>query len=255
MTTNADGVPRRVAIVTGGGSGIGRAVASELVAQGCHVVIVGRTEQTLIETSAGHDLIHPLAVDITAEDAPSVIVATALDRFGRIDILVNNAGISEPCPLRELTDDSIDRQIAVNLRAPILLTRQALDALAASRGVVVNVSSAGSLGRRGWPYFSAFGATKVGLDFLTRTWSVELGPLGIRVVAVAPGVIDRGPGGPMGAEAEQYNQFLSDIARRTPLGRVGETAEIAWWIGELVKPEAAFATGTILVVDGGLSVT
>ncbi|GDY32004.1 SDR family NAD(P)-dependent oxidoreductase [Gandjariella thermophila] len=255
MTTNADRNPQRVAIVTGGGSGIGRAVARELAAQGCHVMIVGRTEQTLAETAAGHDSIHPLAVDITAEEAPAVIVATALDRFGRIDILVNNAGIAEPCPLSELSGDSIDRQIAVNLRAPMLLTRQALDALADSRGVVVNVSSAGSLGRRGWPHFSAFGATKVGLDFLTRTWSVELAPLGIRVVAIAPGVIDRGPGGPMGADAEHYNRFLSDIAKRTPLGRVGKTAEIAWWVGELVKPEAAFATGTVLVVDGGLSVT
>jgi C-7 ketoreductase len=253
MTDNAE--HRRVAIVTGGGSGIGRAVARELAAQGCDVLIVGRTEQALAETAAGHGSIHPLPLDITRDDAPSVIVSTALDRFGRIDILVNNAGISEPSPLNRLTADSIDRQLAVNLRAPMLLTGHTIDALAASQGIVVNVSSAGSLGRRGWPYFSAFGATKVGLDFLTRTWSVELAPLGIRVVAIAPGVIDRGPGGPMGADADQYNQFLSDIAKRTPLGRVGETTEIAWWIGELVKPEAAYATGTILVVDGGLSVT
>jgi C-7 ketoreductase len=255
MTDNADGDNRRVAVVTGGGTGIGQAVARQLAAQGCQVLAVGRTEQTLRETADGHDSIHPLAVDITADDAPAAVVGAALDRFGRLDILVNNAGISEPCPLKDLTADTIYRQFATNLRAPMLLTGHAVDALAAARGVVVNVSSAGSLGRRGWPYFSAFGATKVGLDFLTRTWSVELAPLGIRVVAIAPGVIDRGPGGPMGADAEQYNRFLAEIAERTPLGRVGETTEIAWWIGELVKPEAAYATGTILVVDGGLSVT
>ncbi|MCE6995363.1 SDR family oxidoreductase [Saccharothrix sp. S26] len=255
MTTDAGEDIRRAAVVTGGGAGIGRAVARELAAHGYGVLVVGRTERTLEETADGYDSIHPLVADITAADAPSVIVATALERFGRIDVLVNNASIALPRSLSDITADSLDTQLAVNLRAPILLTSHAVDALAATGGIVVNMSSAGSLGRRGWPYFTAYGATKVGLDFLTRTWSIELAPLGIRVVAVAPGVIDRGPGGAMGADADAYHRFLSDIAERTPLRRVGETTEVAWWISQLVKPEAAFATGTIFVLDGGLSVT
>ncbi|MFD0900480.1 SDR family NAD(P)-dependent oxidoreductase [Actinomadura sediminis] len=255
VNTDSDDKGRPVAIVTGGGTGIGRAVARELAAQGHEVLIVGRTEETLEETKAGDDSIHPLVIDVTHEDGPSAVVSAALEGFGRLDVLVNNAGIAEPSALSDLDAGSIDRQLAVNLRAPMLLTGRAVEALAASRGVVVNLSSAGSLGRRGWPGFSAFGATKAGIDFLTRTWAVELAPMGIRVLAVAPGVIDRGPGGPMGADAEEYGRFLDAIAQRTPLRRVGRTAEIAWWVSRLVQPEAAFATGTVLVVDGGLSVT
>ena len=199
VNLDSDDNGRPVAVVTGGGTGIGRAVARKLAARGHDVLIVGRTDKTLEETKDGNDAIHPLVADVTDEDGPSVIVSTALERFGRLDVLVNNAAVAEPRALGDLDAGSIDRQLAVNLRAPMLLTGQAVEPLAASRGVVVNLSSAGSLGRRGWPGFSVFGATKVGIDFLTRTWAVELAPLGIRVLAVAPGVIDRGPGGPMGA--------------------------------------------------------
>jgi C-7 ketoreductase len=131
----------------------------------------------------------------------------------------------------------------------MLLTRRALPALEKSSGTVVNLSTAGSLGRRAWPGMSVYGATKTALDFLTRTWAVELAPRGIRVVGLAPGVIDTGMATRNGASAEQYAAFLDDIRSR----RVGSPEEIAWWVARLADPLAGYAHGTVLAVDGALS--
>lgn len=242
-------------MITGGGTGIGRATARAYADGGDRVLVVGRTERTLAETAEGHPGISRLTADICAPDAAELIVKTALRELGRIDILVNNASSGTPAPLERL-----DRQVArdgleVNLLAPILLTRKAIPALAETRGTVVNISSAGSLGRRAWPNFSIYGASKVALDFLTRTWAVELAPHGIRVLAVAPGVVETGMGIRAGATPAEYAGFLEWMKSVTPLGRVGQPEEIAWWVRQLTAPEAAFATGTVIAVDGGASVT
>ncbi|OPC81038.1 ketoreductase [Embleya scabrispora] len=245
--------PRGV-IVTGGGTGIGRATARAFAEHHDRVLVVGRSEDTLAETARGYPNIHTLSVDITDPDAAESIVSTALNTCERIDVLVNNASIAVPAPLEKIDAATAREQFEVNLCAPILLTRRALDALAETRGTVVNLSSAGSLGRRAWPYFSLYGAGKVAIDFLTRTWAVELAPRGIRVVAVAPGVIDTGMGLRMGSTPAEYAEFLEGMKPRTPLGRVGRPEEIAWWVRQLAEPEAGFATGTIFAVDGGASI-
>jgi nogalaviketone/aklaviketone reductase len=253
MTGSHGGADQRAVIITGGGTGIGRATARMFADRGDRVLVVGRSEDTLAATADGHPAIHTLAVDITAPDGPALVVRTALRALGRIDVLVNNAAVARPQPLAELDPASADEQFAVNLRAPILLTRQALDALAETGGTVVNLSTAGSLGRRAWPGMSVYGASKVAVDFLTRTWAAELAPRGIRVVAVAPGVIDTGMGRRMGATREEYRQFLAEVRTRIPCGRVGSPEEIAWWIVHIVRPQAGYATGTVFAVDGGAS--
>ncbi|GAA2898743.1 SDR family oxidoreductase [Streptosporangium fragile] len=245
----------RAVIVTGGGTGIGRATARAFAERGAGVLVVGRTESTLVETAKDHDLIRVLTADITEPDAPRLIVDTALREFGRIDVLVNNAAALGYRPLAHVDRELVDTQLGTNLVAPILITRCALDALEASGGTVVNVSTAGSLGMRSWPDNGVYGAAKVALDFLTRTWAVELAPRGIRVVGVAPGVIDTRSGPRMGLSEEGYEDFLRQIGTRTPLGRVGDPEEIAWWITELTRPQAGYATGVVLPVDGGLSLT
>jgi len=247
-------LPRGV-IVTGGGTGIGQATARAFADRKDHVLVVGRSEDTLAETAGGHPTIQALPLDIAAPGAAELIVRTALEQFGRIDVLVNNAAIAVPAPLEQVDSVTAAKQIDVNLRAPIFLTQCALDALAKTRGTVVNISSAGSLGRRAWPQFSLYGASKVAIDFLTRTWAVELAPRGIRVVAVAPGVVATGMGIRMGATQEEYERFLAGMAARTPLGRVGRSEEVAWWVRQLAEPEAGYATGTVLAVDGGASIT
>lgn len=252
MTGSQDG--GRAVVITGGGSGIGRATARMFADRHDQVLVVGRDANALTETAAGRPGIRTLPVDITAPCAPALIVRTALDAFGRLDVLVNNAAVVRPQPLAEVDPATADQQFAVNLRAPILLTRQALDALTETRGTVLNLSTAGSLGRRAWPGMSVYGASKVALDFLTRTWAAELAPRGIRVVAVAPGVIDTGMGRRPGDDRRDYDRFLAEVRTRIPAGRIGEAEEIAWWIGQLTQREAGYATGSVFAVDGGASI-
>jgi C-7 ketoreductase len=255
MTTpDADTAPHAV-IVTGGGTGIGRSTARAFADRGSQVLVVGRTESTLIETAKGHDTVHVLAADLTDPDVPQQVVDTALREFGRIDVLVNNAAALGFGMLAGIDRAQADAQFATNLVAPIFLTQCALDALEASGGTVVNLSSAGSRGSRAWPNNGLYGASKVAIDFLTRTWAVELAPRGIRVVGVAPGVVDTGFGERVGMSAEQYEGLLNEMGARTPAGRVGSPEEIAWWITRLTEPDCRYMTGVVLPVDGALSLT
>ncbi|MEU1778856.1 MULTISPECIES: SDR family NAD(P)-dependent oxidoreductase [Streptomyces] len=252
MTT--DGT--RGVIVTGGGTGIGRAVARAFAALGDGVLVVGRTPETLAETARGHATVRTLATDITAPDAPGRITDAALSAFGRLDVLVNNAATGAAGALAGTEPEAVRAQFETNLLAPLFLTHRALDALAADGGgTVVNITSSGSLGRRAWPHNGVYGAAKAALDFLTRTWAVELAPRGIRVTGLAPGVVDTGIGERVGMTREDYAAFLKGIAERVPAGRVGRPEDIAWWVVRLADPGARYATGTVVAVDGGLSLT
>lgn len=180
--------PTRVVVITGAGTGIGRAAARSFARQGATVLAVGRRAEPLRETAEGHPGIHPFVADITADGAAEEIVRAAVTGHGRLDVLVNNAGISLGGPLGTLDRSVIAPLLETNLVAPVLLTQAALPALRTSRGVVVNVTT--TIGQRGWPANSVYPATKSALETLTRCWAVELAPDGVRVVAVAPGPIE-----------------------------------------------------------------
>ncbi|MBB4980137.1 MULTISPECIES: SDR family NAD(P)-dependent oxidoreductase [Streptomyces] len=245
--------PTRVVVVTGAGTGIGRATARSFAAQGATVVAVGRREEPLRETAEGHPGIHPFAADITAEGAAEEIVRASLTAHGRLDVLVNNAGISAGGPLGTLDRSVIAPLLETNLVAPVLLTQAAVPALRESRGVVVNVTT--TIGQRGWPANSVYPATKSALETLTRCWAVELAPAGVRVVAVAPGAIETPIAEHMGLTPEQRKAVRAWQLAHTPLGRVGRPEEVAWAITALAAPDAAFLTGTVLPVDGGALVS
>ncbi|WP_433340405.1 SDR family NAD(P)-dependent oxidoreductase [Streptomyces sp. CA-253872] len=249
------GGEERAVVVTGGGTGIGRATARAFHEDGARVLVVGRSARTLRETADGYAGIRCLTADVRAPEAAEEIVSAALREFGRIDVLVNNAAVTGFASLDALDRASVEAQLCTNLIGPLFLTQCALDALEATRGTVVNVSSAGSLGRRAWPENSVYGMAKAALDFLTRTWAVELAPRGIRCVGIAPGVVDTGVGVRAGMPAEVYEGFLTRMAGRIPAGRVGRPEDIAWWIVRLTRPAGAYANGTVLAVDGALSVT
>ncbi|MEW1545009.1 SDR family NAD(P)-dependent oxidoreductase [Streptomyces tsukubensis] len=246
----------RSAVVTGGGSGIGRATARALADRGAAVLVVGRTATDLAGTAEGYDAIRTLAVDLTEADAPQKVVDTALRELGGIDVLVNNAAVLGHRALADVDPQQVAAQLATNLAVPVLLVHSALDALAADGGgTVVNVSSSGARGSRAWAGNSVYGAAKAALDFLTRTWAVELAPRGIRVVGVAPGLVDSGFAERAGMSPEQYEGMLRHVGGLTPQGRVGTPEEIAWWIAQLTRPDARYLTGAVLPVDGGLSLT
>lgn len=243
MTTNeSDG---RTVVITGGGSGIGRAAAHMFAAEGADVLIVGRRADRLRAAAEDHPNIRTLARDVSDPDAPAAIVAAALDRRGRIDALVNNAAVTGGGGgLGAIRRTDAERLFAVDFFAPLFLAQAAVPHLERTHGTIVNVTSVP--GTHGWPGRTVYGAAKVALEFATRTWAIELGARGVRVAAVAPGMIDTG----MAAEADR-----TPMLARVPLGRQGRPDEVAWWIVNLARPCASYATGLVVPVDGGAFVT
>lgn len=245
----------RVALITGGGTGIGAATAVALADDGWTVYIVGRSLPPLVDTAQDRSRVTPIQADITRDSDRAVVVDTVTSNHPEgLDLLVNNAGISRFGGLGDLSNEAIDITIDTNLRAPILLTRAFIEALTAARGTVVNVSSAVSLGIRASPENAVYGACKAGLDVLTRSWAVELAPT-VRVVGVAPGVTDTDIGIRSGMPEESYRAFLGDIQTRIPSERVAEPVDVASVIIALVQPPLGYINGAVIPVDGGLSVT
>jgi NAD(P)-dependent dehydrogenase (short-subunit alcohol dehydrogenase family) len=238
---------RRVAVVTGAGTGIGAEAARLLDANGCAVVLVGRREETLREVAAELDAAEVLVADLCSREAPQQVVDATLSAFGRLDILVNNAAVIRNGPLDSFTVDEFDVHVAVNLRAPFFLTQAALPALREGEApAVVNISS--SVGSIVKPGTTLYSVTKAGLEYLTRANAYELAEWRIRVNCIAPGPVDT----PIHATyMDDLDAGYRDLARRIPLGRMGAAADVARWVWWLAAPDTDWTTGNIIHVDGG----
>ncbi|MFN8590413.1 MAG: SDR family oxidoreductase [Thermomicrobiales bacterium] len=239
----------KTAVVTGASSGIGRAIAEALAEAGANLALVGRDRERLQETVAAVIArgvqAEPIVVELTSDDAPRSIVNATVQRFGGLNILVNCAGIFEPQPFETQPLASFDRQMAVNVRAPFALTQAALPYLR-PEGAVVNISSIA--GHSGFPLSAAYCATKGAVELMTKALASELGPQGVRVNCVAPGNIRTPMNREQFANSREYERSLEE---RTPLGRIGETDDIAPAVVYLASPAAKFVNGASWLVDGG----
>lgn len=241
----------KVAVVTGGSSGIGQATALALARRGAKVVITGRGAATLEAAAARHPHIVALVADAASPEDAAQTIAKAVESWGRLDVLVNNAGAGAIMPLAEATPDRIIQILAVNVLGPSMLATAALPHLSATRGTIINVSS--TFGHKPAAGLSHYASSKAALEHLTRCWALELAPHGIRVNAVAPGPTESGAlTGMMGLSAGQAKAIEEQERQRIPLGRRGVPDDVARWIVQLADPAAAWVTGQVIAVDGGL---
>lgn len=244
----------RIAVLTGAGTGIGRAIALQLASEGTTVVGVGRRPAKLaevVEAAAGSPGgVVPFPGDVNDRALPQRLAAFVTERYGRLDALVHNAGIVQPDRLATQTDASLDGQLATNLTAPLRLTRALLPLLQQGHAAsVVMVSS--NLGVRPVPNFLSYSISKAALNFAVTCLAPELGPLGIRVNSVSPGVIDTPIHDRFGS-ADERTAYFASLAAVTPVPRTGEPADVAHVVCFLASPAASYVTGANLVVDGGL---
>lgn len=240
----------KVAVVTGASRGIGEAVARAFGAAGATVVLTARDPAPLadvaraVEGAGGRA--EAAALDVADTAAAAAFADAVAARHGRIDVLVNNAGTSAREAALDATEATWDRLFATNVKGLFFLTRAVGRHMVARRsGAVVSIGSiAGRLGRR---EMTAYGATKAGVEQITRVLALEWAPHGVRVNAVAPGYVRT----PLVEPVFERPGFLDAVHARTPLGRVAQPAEIAWPVLFLASDLASYITGQTLCVDGG----
>ena len=241
----------KIAIVTGGASGLGYAIAKKFTEKGIKTLVLGRNEEKLKKAvSELGDNCFPVAFDLTNLTAIPELIADLTKKHGHINILVNNAGIHLKKGIFEVSDEDFHRVISTNLNSVFTLTRElAKDMVKTGDGSIINISSMAAL--YGIPKVIAYTASKAGIEGMTRALAVELSPLGLRINCIAPGFIKTN----MSSSAlDNDPERKQKVFSRTPMGKLGDPEDVANAAYFLTTDESSFMTGAMLPVDGGNSI-
>jgi len=241
----------KVALITGGNSGIGLATAKLFIQEGAKVVITGRRQTALDEAvkEIGGNVTAILA-DASDLAAGKEAVKQTVDKFGNIDVLFLNAGIAKFMPFGDITEEHFDEHYNINVKGPFFTIKEAIPYL--NEGAVI-INNTSIVGQKGFPASGVYSSTKAALRSLTRVLASELSEKKIRTVSVAPGPIETPIYDKMGMPAEEKEQMGQGFAAQVPLKRFGSAEELAKSVLFLASDEASFINGVELEVDGGLS--
>jgi NAD(P)-dependent dehydrogenase (short-subunit alcohol dehydrogenase family) len=250
MNTNTNKLSGKIALVTGGSSGIGLATAQRFVAEGAFVFITGRRQPEL--DAAAKEIgsnVTAIRSDVANLADLDRLFDTIKEQKGRLDILFANAGGGEFVPLEQVTEAHFDKYFGINVKGTLFTVQKALPLMPAGAAIVINGSM---VSIKGFPAFGVYSATKAALRSFARTWSVDLKGRNIRVNVVSPGtVITPGYKNELGLTDEQIADMKAQAAATTPLGRVGTPDEIAKTVVFLASDDSSYVTGIELFVDGG----
>ena len=240
----------KIAIVTGGNSGIGYASAKELKSQGATVVITGRNSEKVIKASEELG-VRGIVADVKSLSAIDDLVTAVKSEFGKVDILFVNAGVFQPAPIGQIDEQVFDNQIAINLKGAVFTTEKFLPILNDGASII-NLSSINAY--TGMPNTAIYAATKAALNSYTRTAATELAPRKIRVNSVNPGPVATPIFEKTGMDEEQLKGLGEAMQNRIPLKRYGQPEDIAKLVSFLASDDAYFITGSEYNIDGGTNI-
>ena len=241
----------KVAVITGGNSGIGLATAKRFVAEGAHVVIAGRREKELQEAAAAiGGNVTTVTADVTRLADLDRLYAVVKEKHGHIDVLFANAGWGELAPLETATEEHFDKTFDLNAKGTFFTVQKSLPLFKDGGSIILTASVANV---RGDPAFSAYAAAKAAVRTFARGWTVELKDRKIRVNSMSPGPIETPALEKVGLTAEQVEEAAAQFAAQVPLGRRGKPEEVAAAVLFLASDESSYVTGIDLAVDGGMA--
>lgn len=240
----------KVAVITGGNSGIGLAAAKRLKDEGARVAISGRSKKTLDEAakSLGKDAL-AVQADVTKLGEIDKLFAAVSEKFGKIDVLFVNAGVAKFVPLNAVTEEHFDEIFDIDAKGAYFTIQKALPFLNDGASIILNTSVAG---QKGLANGTVYSATKAALRSFARSVAAELVGRNIRVNAVAPGPIETPIFGRTGLSKEQTDEFAKSIVSMVPMKRLGQPEEVAGVVAFLASPDASYITGVEINVDGGM---
>jgi NAD(P)-dependent dehydrogenase (short-subunit alcohol dehydrogenase family) len=241
----------KIAVVTGGNSGIGLATAEAFVVEGAHVFVTGR-RQAELDAAVAHigNNVTPVQGDVSKPEDLDRLYSQVKHEKGKIDVLFANAGIGDTARLGEITDKHIDDLLSINIKGVIFTVQKALPLLAPGASVILNASIVASKGFAEWSIYSA---TKAAVRSFARTWSADLKGRDIRINAVSPGVIDTPGYRLIGLDETQLAGFFAQTSNIAPIGRNGAPSDVAKVVSFLASDDSRFMTGSEIFVDGGIA--